>query len=485
MKMSELAKFGKLLNTQLGDPEFTGIAYDSRKVTKGDLFISLVGRNFDGHEFIKDAISKGAVGAVVSKPVDAKIPLLLVEDTRTSMASISAHFYGHPSEKLNIIGVTGTNGKSTVTFIINSILKTLGHKTGMLGTIYYDIAGKIIKGERTTPESADIQRFMREVVDRGGDFFVMEVSSASVCEKRILEIKFSDAIFTNLSHEHLEYHGTFENYKKAKLEFFKLAARQNAKAVVNIDDPHSKDFMRTFLESGGERLVTYGIETPKEEYDFPHFTAKNLKLSVAGSTFSIRWNGNSIPVHTKLIGKHNIYNILAAFAAVYTYGFSPLEIVDAIEKIDSIPGRLERIEKNGVNIFIDYAHTPEALKQVSKTLKGLTEGRLIVVFGAGGDREKEKRPLMGAVASRYADFIILTSDNPRSEDPESIIKDIEKGISGENYTIEIAREKAIKKAYEISKPGDTILIAGKGHEEYQEIDGKKLHFSDREVVLSL
>ena len=483
MKVRELTKYGKLLNAKYGNPEFTGIAYDSRKVKHGDLFIALVGRNFDGHMFIDDAISKGAVAAVVSKSVDVKVPLLLVEDTRTSMASISSHFYGHPSEKLNVIGVTGTNGKSTVAFIINSILKTLGHNTGMLGTIYYDIAGEIIKGERTTPESVDIQRFMREVVDRGGDFFVMEVSSASVCEKRVLEIKFSDTIFTNLSHEHLEYHKTFENYKNAKLEFFKLAAQTGAKAFINIDDPHGKDFIKTFLKFGGKQLITYGLEFGNN--DFPHYTAEDISLSISGSTFTIRWNGNSIRAKTHLVGKHNIYNVLAAFAVIHSYQFSPEDIIEAIGEITYIPGRLERIKKGDVNIFIDYAHTPEALKQVSKTLKELGKGRILVVFGAGGDRDKEKRPLMGAVASRFADFIILTSDNPRSEDPEKIVEDIARGIEDKEYIVEIDRKKAIKKAYEVSKPGDTILIAGKGHEDYQEIAGKKSHFSDKEVVLNL
>lgn len=483
MRFNELAKFGKIVNEQFGNPEFTGISYDSRKVKKGDLFVALIGRNFDGHTFINHAISKGAVAAVVSKPVNARIPLLLVKDTRESMALISAHFFGYPSNKLNVIGITGTNGKSTVAFITHKILKSFGEKTGLLGTIFYDISDEIIKAERTTPESADIQRYMRQVLEKGGDFFIMEVSSASICEKRILEIKFNEAVFTNLSHEHLEYHGTFENYKNAKLTFFKIAATKDATAVINIDDRYSKDFINTFLQYKGQKLITYGIES--ENNDSLHFTAENISSSISGSTFTIRWKENSIQAKTHLVGKHNVYNILAAFAVIFSYGYSPVDIIRAIEKITSIPGRLERIEKKGVNIFIDYAHTPEALKQVVKTLRELGKERLIVVFGAGGDRDVEKRPLMGTVASKYADFIILTSDNPRSEDPEKIVQDIAKGIKGEHYIIEIDREKAIRKAFESSKPGDIILIAGKGHEEYQEIAGKKVHFSDREVVLEL
>ncbi len=478
MRLSELSKFGELINFS-ENIEITGISYDSRKVKKGDLFIALVGRNFDGHNFVRDAINRGAVAAVVSKKLDLSIPQLLVSDTRESMAHISAYFFQYPSKHLKVTGVTGTNGKSTTVFIIHNILKILNKKSSLLGTIGYEILDEFIKADRTTPESPDIQKFMYETWKRGGEFFNMEVSSQSVCEKRIEDIDFSSAVFTNLSREHLEYHRTFENYKNAKLVFFKKAAWTGATAFINVDDTHHRDFINIFKKSGGDKIFTYGIDNRAD------FRATNITLSIEGSNFQITYNRENYRIESRLIGMHNVYNILAAFAVLMNYGLNPENVSQAIPKIPFIPGRLEKIEKNGVNFFIDYAHTPEALRNVLQTLRNLTANKLIVVFGAGGDRDVGKRPLMGSIASQLADFIILTSDNPRSEDPLKIVEDIKSGISGNNYIVELDREKAIRKAYSLAKKGDAILVAGKGHEEYQEIKGKKYHFSDREVIQAL
>lgn len=478
MKISELKKFGKLLNFS-EDKEITGISYDSRKVKRGDLFVALVGRNFDGHNFVDEALKRGAFAAIVSKRLQIPIPQLLVNDTREIMAHISAYFFQYPSKYLKVTGITGTNGKSTTTFIIHNALKLLHKKSSLLGTIGYEIIDKFIKAERTTPEAPDIQRFMFETWKNGGEFFNMEVSSQSVCEKRIKDIEFNSAIFTNLSREHLEYHKTFENYKKAKINFFQEASRLGAMAFVNIDDPYHRVFIDAFLEFGGEKLFTYGVNKNAD------FTAVNIELSIQGSTFFIKHKGDKYHIFSKLIGMHNVYNLLAAFCVLINYGLDPFLVSDAISKISQIPGRLERIVRNDVNFFIDYAHTPEALKIVLNHLKRLSNNRLILVFGAGGDRDARKRPLMGSIASELADFIILTSDNPRNEDPLKIVKDIEAGITSNNYTIEIDREKAIRMAYSIANAGDIILVAGKGHEEYQEIKGKKYHFSDKEVILAL
>ncbi len=478
MKISKLSKFGELINLR-EDAEIKDISYDSRRVKKGDLFIALIGRNFDGHIFVEDAFKHGAVAAVVSKKLDINIPQLLVPDTREAMANISAFFYHYPSKYLHVTGVTGTNGKSTTVFIIHKILKKLRQKSSLVGTIEYEIAGKHIKADRTTPESPDIQKFMYETWKNDGKFFNMEVSSQSICEKRVENIKFSSAVFTNLSREHLEYHKTFENYKKAKLEFFKKAARSGATAYFNSDDPHYEDFLRVFINSGGKRYYTYAI---KKHGDI---RAIEICLSLEGAKFSIAYKGEKYHIKSKLIGTHNVYNILAAFGVLINSGFDPHEISLAIQEIPSVPGRLEKIEKHGINFFIDYAHTPEALRNVMQSLRKLTSNRIIIVFGAGGNRDAGKRPLMGSIASKFADFIILTSDNPRSEDPLKIVNDIKSGISGDNYLIEIDREKAIRKAFSLARTGDVILVAGKGHEEYQEVRGKKYHFSDREVILAL
>ncbi len=478
MRLSELSKYGELINFS-EDIEITGISYDSRKIKKGDLFIALVGRNFDGHNFVRDAINRGAVAAIVSKKLDVSIPQILVNDTRESMAHIAAYFFQFPSKKLKVTGVTGTNGKSTTAFIVHKILKTLNKKSSLIGTIGYEILDEFIKAERTTPESPDIQKFMYETWKRGGEYFNMEVSSQSICEKRVEDIVFSSAVFTNLSREHLEYHKTFENYKNAKLEFFKKAADTGATAIINVDDSHHRDFATIFKKSGGKKIFTYGIKNEAA------LRATGITLSIEGSIFQVAYRGKNHRIETKLIGMHNVYNILAAFAVLTNYGFSLREISQAISKLPSIPGRLEKIEKNGIYFFIDYAHTPEALRNVLHTLKNLTINRLIVVFGAGGDRDVGKRPIMGSIASQLADFIILTSDNPRSEDPLKIVEDISSGISGNSYLVELDREKAIRIAYSMAKEGDTVLVAGKGHEEYQEIKGKKYHFSDREVILSL
>ncbi len=468
MKLSSLGKFGKLLNMR-EDPDIRDIAYDSRKVKPGDLFIALVGRNFDGHDFVEDAKKRGAIAAVVSKSLKTDLPLLLVEDTRISMAEISAFFFSYPSKNLSVTGITGTNGKSTTAFILNQIFKEAGFKGGMLGTIYYEIAGKVVKGERTTPESPDIQRFMAETLKSGGRYFVMEVSSQSVCEHRVDGIYFKNVVFTNISREHLEYHGTFENYLNAKLKFFKRAVQEGARGFVNIDDKHC-----------GKFLIDGEIKTVSVEKD-ADFRAIVERLSIDGTVFKVIHRGSEYTVRTNLIGIHNVYNALMAFAVAFEEGVEPDLIIKGIESIEFIPGRLERISSGGRHIFIDYAHTPRALEVVLKTLKPLTTGRLISVFGAGGERDQGKRALMGSVASKYSDFIILTSDNPRGEDPLKIIMDIREGIRRDHEWI-VDRREAIERAISIAKPGDTILIAGKGHEDYQEIAGKKIHFSDREVV---
>ncbi len=472
MKLSELKRFGKLINHGK-DPEIQGISYDSRKVKPGDLFIALVGRKFDGHNFLKEAGEKGAVAALVSRIVKTDLPILIVENTRISMAKIAAHFFDHPSEKLKVTGITGTNGKSTTAFVLNEIFKHAGLKGSMIGTIHYEIARKIMRGERTTPESPDIQKLMAETLESGGEYFVMEVSSQSVCEHRVDEVRFRNVVFTNLSREHLEYHGTFENYMNAKLKFFTRALMSGARGFVNADDIHS----RLFISVPG-KIITLSLEREADFRGIPE------RLSIRGTVFTVRYRDKTFRVEMNLIGEHNVYNALTAFAVAYSEGISPETITQAIKSIKSIPGRLERISSGGINIFIDYAHTPKALEKVLATLKPLTHGRLITVFGAGGERDHGKRHLMGAVASRYSDFIILTSDNPRGEDPLKIIMDIRGGVSVNHEWI-VDRKEAIERAVNLAGPGDTILIAGKGHEDYQEIRGKKIHFSDKEVVYEI
>ncbi|WP_291578722.1 UDP-N-acetylmuramoyl-L-alanyl-D-glutamate--2,6-diaminopimelate ligase [Clostridium sp. UBA6640] len=461
----------ELLNGSL-DIEINNIQYDSRKINKGDVFFCIEGLSLDGHKYIKSAIDKGAVAIIVQKEVQdyENITLIKVEDTRKALALASANFYDNPSKKLKLIGITGTNGKTTSTFMIKSILEQCGHKVGLIGTIANYIGDKKLYTERTTPESLELHQLFNEMVKEEVEYCVMEVSSHSLELDRVYGVEFSEGIFTNLTQDHLDFHKTFENYFNAKLKLF-----LNSKiSIVNIDDSYGEKI----IDSINNDVITYGLEEKSVLW------AKNLELHSRGIEFTLVYNGDEENIKLSIPGKYNVYNALGCIAATIHEGVSIQDIKQALEKV-TVPGRCEIVTINhnlGYDVILDYAHTPDGLENILNSAREFTFGRLISVFGCGGDRDKGKRPIMGSIGSDLSDIAIITSDNPRTEDPMVIIEDIKAGLKKENYVVIENRREAIKYAMKIAKDKDVIVIAGKGHEDYQVLKDKRIHFDEREII---
>ncbi|MDT7880880.1 MAG: UDP-N-acetylmuramoyl-L-alanyl-D-glutamate--2,6-diaminopimelate ligase [Candidatus Hydrothermia bacterium] len=462
MKFSELFEGYKIENFK--DFIVEGIAYNSKEVKENYVFFAIKGEKFDGHNFVYEAINNGAKAIVVEKKLDVEINQVIVENSRTELSKISAKFYNYPSKNLFVIGITGTNGKTTTTYITYQALNILGYKTALLGTVINDLISRKEVPKLTTPESLDLQKYMFEIIKNEGKFLVMEVSSHSLALNRVDDVDFKIAGFTNLTIDHLDFHKTFENYREAKLKLFRML-NENAIGIINLDDENSS----YFINACKGKVITYGFY-------------KNA--NIRGEIIENSKNGLKIKVFDKVIenenfiGEFNAYNLLCSFSILNLIGFGIEKIIDALNQVKPPKGRLQKIK----NVFIDYAHTPDALERVLKTLKSVYNKKIILVFGAGGNRDQSKRPIMGKV-SEIADIIILTSDNPRDEEPIDIIRDIEKGIN-KAHIIEIDRKKAIELAISISNEDDVVLIAGKGHETYQEIKGIKYHFDDEEVIKS-
>lgn len=459
-----------------------GLAYDSRNVRPGFIFVALPGQRADGREFAMDAAARGAVAVVSEGPceVPAAVTSMIVRDARLALAEIARAFYGNPSARLLLIGITGTNGKTTTSYFCRDILTASGHRAGMIGTISYEIGERRIPATRTTPESPDIQAMLDQMIRARCTAAVMEASSHGLDQKRVWGIDFDAAVFTNLSQDHLDYHGTMERYFLAKAKLFEGLGRsaKRGRAVINVDDPWGVRLLS--IEQPGE-TITYGWHRDAQ------VRAKDVKLDAKGSSFELITPWGVTRARLSLAGSFNVYNALAAVAACGGMHIPLSVVTEALESLKSVPGRLERVPiAADFHVYVDYAHTPNALASVLETLRGLTQRNLIVVFGCGGHRDREKRPLMGAIAAKAADLAILTSDNPRDEAPEAIIADIEKGIPpGVVYEKETNREHAIAMALKLARPGDTVLIAGKGHETYQEFADVIIPFDDREVVKRL
>jgi UDP-N-acetylmuramoyl-L-alanyl-D-glutamate--2,6-diaminopimelate ligase len=488
MKLNELIHNVETLSiNHAGNPEIKGLAYDSRYVRAGSMFFALPGTNTDGSNFIQDAISRGAVAIVSQNKLaplaKTSVATIQVTDSRRTMAELASIFYGNPSEKLCVCGITGTNGKTTTAYMLNNALKIKeenGKMPGLIGTIEYRLGERIIPATRTTPESVDIQNMLNQIVSDGIHNAVMEVSSHSLIQKRVDCIDFDMAIFTNLTQDHLDFHKTMDDYFAAKARFFNQLSRKKKKnvfAVINIDDPYGKKLYE-LSPSFDAVVVTYGIESQA------NFKANDVQVNSSGSSFKVESKDGSFAINLKMYGRYNVYNALATFAAASALNVEPSVIVKTLSEIKSVPGRLEKIEHSGsFNVFVDYAHTEDALKNVLTTLREITENRLIVVFGCGGNRDKKKRPLMGKVASQLADYMIVTSDNPRNENPMDIIMQIRAGITDMSRSEVVEdRHEAIIRALSFAEKGDTILIAGKGHENYQEFAHTIIPFDDREVV---
>ncbi|MHC4267970.1 MAG: UDP-N-acetylmuramoyl-L-alanyl-D-glutamate--2,6-diaminopimelate ligase [Planctomycetota bacterium] len=459
----------------LNDVEITGITNDSRKVRPGYLFVAIKGHRTNGHNFIKNSIECGA-NAIVSEErfcLNLKVPQIIVLDTRKALSYLSCCFYKNPSQKINIIGITGTNGKTTTTFLTKSIIEKAGYQTGLIGTINYQIGKKIILAQETTPESVELQKLIAEMVAARMKFAVMEVSSHSAVQHRVDNINFKTAVFTNISAEHMDYHKTISNYLDAKMCLFKNLTRDSF-AVLNADD----EFSKFFADKTNARILWYGIENNAD------IKAKICKETTNDVFIRLNHYGVETDIKIPFVGLHNVYNTLASAASAISLGFE-LEVIKAgIETAATIPGRLENVPCNlGFKVVVDYAHTPHALETVLHALKNLVKGRILLVFGCGGDRDKEKRPKMGKIADENSDIFWLTNDNPRSEDPARIIEDIKVGIkAGRLFYTQTNRHKAIEEALSKAKKGDIVLIAGKGHEKYQIINDTVIPFDDTEVA---
>lgn len=468
-----------------GETPVFGLQTDSRQVKPGDLFICLPGHTVDGHDFAEEAKEKGAAALVVNRKLVTPLPQVLVKDTRFALAALADVFYGHPSQKMTIIGVTGTNGKTTTTYLIDKIISDYGHKTGLIGTIQMKYGGNSFRMSGTTPEALDLQRSLDQMARAGTEFCVMEVSSHALEQGRVKGTDFRTAVFTNLTQDHLDYHHSVEEYRSAKGLFFSRLGNAFAKdpkqrkyAVLNADDQASAQFAKLTAAE----VITYGI---RQEADI---RASEISVTAGGTSFHVQTFRGSADISLKMIGKFNVYNTMAAIAASLLEGVPLTDIKKSLEAVPGVEGRVEAVDEGQpFAVIVDYAHTPDGLENVLRTVQEFAEGRIITVFGCGGDRDKGKRPMMGKIAAKLSDIVLVTSDNPRTEDPGLILKDIEAGLleagkEPSRYQLIVDRREAIKKAIEMASPGDVVLIAGKGHETYQLIAGAVLDFDDRIVA---
>jgi UDP-N-acetylmuramoyl-L-alanyl-D-glutamate--2,6-diaminopimelate ligase len=458
------------------DLEISDLACDSRLVRNGDLFICIEGFKTDGHLYAPAALAAGAGALLVQKEIDAPdgIAVMRVPDSRRAMAVVSSAFFGHPERKLAIAGVTGTNGKTTTTFLIESILKSASLEPGLIGTLHLHLGDEVRPVKNTTPESLDFYRLLEEMVRRDLKSVVMEVSSHALFLDRIYGCPFACAVFTNLTQDHLDFHKTLDNYFEAKRLLFRGLGAPAPPAVINIDDRWG----RRLLEDAAAGSVTYGLDEGAD------VRACDIEMTARGSSFSLATPAGRAAVKTQLVGRFNVYNILAAAGAGIKLGVSLDTIIRGVESLPGVPGRLEAIkEGQDFAVLVDYAHTPDSLENVLRAARDLTEGRLITVFGCGGDRDRTKRPLMGAIAEKISDLVVVTSDNPRTEEPGRIIEEILAGLSSrKKCLVDADRRHAIHTALHEARRGDTVVIAGKGHESYQIFANETIHFDDREVA---
>ncbi len=447
-----------------------GITQNSKEVQEEWIFVAIKGSSTDGHDFVQEALSKGASLVFVEKDVGIKDERVVrVEDTRKILGELANQFFGRPSERLKVVGITGTNGKTTSTHVVESVLNAGDIPTGLVGTIYYRFKDKIYEYEgRTTPEPIQWHRTLRQMLENGAKAVACEVSSHALDQRRVWGTKFFITAFTNLSQDHLDYHGSMEDYFRAKLRLF--VEYDQEYSLINIDDEYGESIVK---ELGG-RAITYGRNGDLKIIDF--------ETSLEGSNLTVEWEGKTYKFSSNLRGDFQAYNLSLGILVGFLFGLDEETIQRGVGRM-VVPGRFETFFKDGKLAIVDYAHTPDALEKVLITARRLTMGRLWVVFGAGGNRDKTKRPLMGKVAEKWADFVVVTSDNPRWEEPEEIIKDILKGIDQtEKVFVEKDRREAIKFALQNTKEGDVVLVAGKGHEDYQEIKGVKYPFKDQEVI---
>ncbi|MFQ5692625.1 MAG: UDP-N-acetylmuramoyl-L-alanyl-D-glutamate--2,6-diaminopimelate ligase [Nitrospinota bacterium] len=487
VKLRQLLKgLGEMSASGPLDADITGIAYDSRRVEPGHLFAALPGTRTDGETFLEEAVRRGAAGLLVRDLADARarglnasVAVVEAADIRRALARVADAFYGHPSQRVRVVGITGTNGKTTWTYLAESILRAAGRSAGVIGTISYRWGGSERPAGQTTPEAPDLQAILREMADAGVDHCLMEVSSHGLSLKRVEGIRFEAAVFSNLTQDHLDFHETIDAYFEAKRSLF--TRHPVGRAIVNVDDPYGARIWDDVQDTpAGRAGLTYGLSPGAA------VRAREIENNGSGLRFRLAGPGGEIPVRLRLLGAHNVYNALAAAAAGLALGIGLEGVAEGLARLENAPGRFERIDLGQpFAVVVDYAHTEDALRRVLKTARELVGGRLIAVMGCGGDRDRSKRPRMGAAAAEVADHVVVTSDNPRTEDPAAILREIEPGILalGEgraSHEMCVDRREAIRRALAAAGPGDGVVIAGKGHETYQVVGRETLPFDDRE-----
>lgn len=469
-----------------GDTEklIQNVEHDSRKVVSGTLFVCLTGNKVDGHDYIAQARQAGAIAVLVEKDVVIDgVTIIKVPDTRAAMSKITPFFYDYPARKLRMIGVTGTNGKTTTTYLIREILRAAGYQVGVIGTIQIVIGDETLPISNTTPDVIDLQTVLAKMVERGMDYVVMEVSSHALALNRVAGCEFDVGVFTNMTRDHLDFHKTFENYADAKAELFRsLSNPSNIKdgktAIINVDDPIA-DFM---LKNAQCPKLTYGVKYKADLF------ADNIAIKAKGVTLLVNTVTDKIALDLNITGMFNVYNVLAAIGAALAEGIDAATVKKALECFESVPGRFELVNAGqAFSVIVDYAHTPDGLENILKTAREFAKSRIIIVFGCGGDRDRTKRPIMGKLAVQYADIVIATSDNPRTEDPNTILDEIETGILDDKNESQIYkriadRKAAIYTAIDIAENDDIVIIAGKGHETYQILKDRTISFDDREIA---
>jgi UDP-N-acetylmuramoyl-L-alanyl-D-glutamate--2,6-diaminopimelate ligase/murE/murF fusion protein len=464
--------------------EIRAIAHDSRKVTKGALFVCIAGATVDGHAFVPQAVKNGAVAILTEKDVEvaAGVAILKVNDVQAAIHSMAPYFYDYPSQKMRVIGITGTNGKTTTSYITRAILRNAGYKVGLIGTIQIMIEDDVLPIHNTTPDVLDLQEAMALMAARGMDYVVMEVSSHALAQNRVDGCEFDTAVFTNLTQDHLDYHKTLENYMMAKARLFELISDTKQKklgktAVVNIDDAAGK----IMLEYADCRHITYAIEKAAD------LRAIDIDVLAKGANFAIEGSFGEMKLQLKITGIFNVYNVMSAVGAALAEHIDIGCIKKTLLAFTSVPGRFELVDEGQeFSVIVDYAHTPDGLENILHTARQIAKKRIITVFGCGGDRDRTKRPLMGRIAAELSDIVLATSDNPRSEDPEFILSQVEEGVRnalhGKPHEKIVDRRAAIFRAVELAEPEDIVVIAGKGHENYQILKDRTIHFDDKEVV---
>lgn len=477
-----------LSGPEIPDLNIESVSSNSSEIKKGSLFVAISGFHSDGHNYLGEALKKGAVALLGDQETEMPpwVPYFKVAESRKALSRISANFFQAPSHAMKVLGVTGTNGKTTITYLTEAMLKKAGVSTAVLGTINYRWADKVIESSHTTPESSRVQEIFAQMREDHVEVALLEVSSHALDLCRVDDVAFDMVVFNNLSSEHLDYHKSMELYFEAKKKLFKdlleRSSKKEKRALVNVDDFYGKKLLE---QSDRHLFYRYSLS----EKNHPHYHVIESSFSLEGISAKISTPEGVIQFKSPLIGNFNLSNILASIAMAHFCGVKNPEIQEALEGFSGVPGRLERVPNDkGIYIFVDYAHTPDALKNVLKTIHDIEHSRMITVFGCGGDRDASKRPLMGEEVARFSDLAIVTSDNPRTEDPQSIIEDILPGINqggleeNESYFIELDRKKAIFKALDFAKEGDVVLIAGKGHEDYQILGNKTISFDDRKVA---